>query len=200
MKSCFSKYKIIITAIFVVGQFLFFGNLYGQDETAKAGIALSFYEKDSVKQINVLVKTVDSSGKETPAKEVETHIYIKKSFGLLPLEGDNLTTDESGMASVDFPVDIPGDSLGNVIVVAKVEDNDELGNLEDIKTVKWGIPKFNEYVFRRRALWATGANAPIPLVITVTSMVIGVWGVIFYIVKQLFKIKQSEIYEIKNQK
>ena len=86
------------------------------------------------------------------------HVYVKKSFGLLPIEGDNLTTDENGEATVNFPADLPGDASGNVTVIAKVEDNDELGNLETAKSVKWGSPVSNMQTLDIRTLWASGKN------------------------------------------
>ena len=117
-----------------------------------------------------------------------------RSFGLLPIEGDNLTTDENGEATVDFPNDIPGDKSGNVTVIARVEDNDELGNFETKKNIQWGIPVNQQQTAQPRALWSSGNNAPWPLVITVTSMVVIVWGIIFYIIFQLVAIKRAGRY------
>lgn len=160
-----------------------------------AKITLSFLGKDSLKQVTATLTKPDGNGKDTAVKGVEIHFYIYRSFGLLPIEGDNLTTDENGAATVDFPNDIPGDKYGNVTVIAKVEDNDELGNIESKKTVQWGRPLTTEQTAQPRALWASGNNAPWPLVITVTTMVAIVWGVIFYIIIQLIAIKKARTVE-----
>ena len=171
--------------------FLFAQNLFAQDSsnTSNAKIQISFSKEDSIKEINAVITNAD-----TAVKGVDVHFYIKKSFGLLPLEGDFTTTDADGKASVDFPTDIPGDQAGNVTVIAKVEDNDELGNLETTKTVQWGVPVSAEQSVQTRALWASANNAPWPLVITVTGMVGIVWGTIFYIVFQLVAIKRAGKY------
>ena len=174
---------------------LFVQNAFGQDSssTGTAKITLAFGEQDSLKEITATVTQADATGKETAVKDVDVHFYVKKSFGLLPLEGDFTTTDESGKATVEFPNDLPGDASGNVTVIAKVEDNDELGELETSQTMKWGVPA-TAHEAPQRALWASGENAPLPLVIMVTSMVVGVWGVIFYICYQLIVIKRAGKY------
>jgi hypothetical protein len=158
-------------------------------------ITLSFLGKDSARQVKATLTKPDANGNDTAVKGVDIHFYVYRSFGLLPIEGDNLTTDENGEVIVDFPNDIPGDKSGNVIVVAKVEDNDELGDIEAKKTVRWGISVNKEQTVGVRALWSSGNNAPWPLVITVTAMVAIVWGIVVYIILQLVAIKRAGRYE-----
>jgi hypothetical protein len=140
----------------------------------------------------------DAEGKVVPAAEVEMNVYAKKSYGLLPL-GDPQTTDENGEISVEFPNDLPGDAQGVITVVARFEENEELGTMETSKPVKWGVPVQVQGDFNQRALWASGGNAPLPLVIAVTCMVAGVWAVIIYIIVLLFQIKKSGTYETQKQ-
>ena len=161
----------------------------GENGTAYK-LELSFFKADSVNTVKALLTSNDSSNVSKPVAKTEVKFYAKKSFGLLPI-GEPQTTDENGEATVAFPIDLPGDSTGNVEVIAKVEDNEELGDLENMKPVKWGIPTSSINAFHDRALWGTAANAPLPLVITATSIVIVVWGVIFYIVTLLYKIPKS---------
>jgi len=170
---------------------------FAQDSSisaATAKITLSFLGKDSARQVTATLTKPDMNGNDTAVKGVDVHFYIYRSFGLLPIEGDNLTTDDNGEVIVDFPNDIPGDKSGNVTVIAKVEDNDELGNLEAEKVVRWGVPVNSEQNVQTRALWASANNAPWPLVITVTSIVGIVWGIIFYIIFQLVAIKRAGKY------
>jgi hypothetical protein len=127
---------------------------------------------------------------QAPVKGVDVKVYVQRSFSLLPVEGDNLTTDEAGEAYVEFPKDIPGDASGKLTVVAKVEDNDVVGELEELQDVKWGTLLQPDMTFSRRALWQTASNAPLPLVIFVTSMIALVWGIIFYIIYQMFIINK----------
>jgi hypothetical protein len=154
-------------------------------------IKMSFSEKDSVRTVNCLITKAGEDGVQAPMKGVDVKVYVKRAFSLLPVEGENLTTDESGMASVEFPNDIPGDAEGKLTVIAKVEDNDEAGELEASEAVKWGTVLLPDESFSRRALWQNAANAPLPLVIFVTSMVALVWGVIIYIVYLMFVINKA---------
>jgi len=186
-----AAYSKVLAVILLTLQLLQPKNIYAQDETdsGKAVIKLSFIDKDSLKQVTATLEKITPDGKEAPIKDVEMHFYVDRSYNPLPVGGDVQSTDESGIVTIDFPKDLPGDSIGNITVIARVEDNDELGNLESKKVEKWGVPVINKSL-TKRALWASGANAPIPLVITVTAMIVLVWGVIIYIVAQLFRIKK----------
>ena len=128
----------IITGVLVAGPMVFFQNLHAQDSTeaAKAAIVLSFSVEDSVKQVKAKVTRTNADGQTIPAAVVEIYVYVKKSFGLLPL-GDPQTTDENGEVSFEFPGDLPGDATGTVTVVAKFEEHEELGSMETSATVKW---------------------------------------------------------------
>jgi hypothetical protein len=170
---------------------------FAQD-SSNAGIAkltVSFLGKDSTRQVMAAITKPDGTGKDTAVKGVEVHFYIYRSFGLLPIEGDNTTTDENGEATADFPSDIPGDKSGNVTVIARVEDDEQLGNIETKKNIQWGIPVNKQQTAQPRALWSSANNAPWLLVITVTGMVGVVWGIIVYIIFQLVAIKRASRYE-----
>lgn len=163
-----------------------------QDETntGEYTLNISFFKEDSINKVKAVITSGDTSG-TSKIKDVEVKFYAQKSFGLLPLGEEGATTDDNGEVTIDFPADLPGDEQGNVHIIARVEDNDDLGELEAAGDTKWGIPPSIDLSFQKRALWATGANAPLPLVISITAMVAGVWGVIIYIILLLFKIPKS---------
>jgi hypothetical protein len=167
-------------------------NLHAQDGGGE--LQMTFPVEDSVKKVKVTVLKDGADGAKEAAADVEVNVYAKKSFGLLPL-GDAQTTDESGEVVFDFPTDLPGDSLGDVLVVAKVVEDENLGDLETKGTIRWGVPVKLHNTVNKRALWATGRNAPVPLVIMVTSMVAGAWGVIFYIIVLMTKIRKAGDHE-----
>ena len=75
-----------------------------------------------------------------PVKGVDLIIAVRRLGGDLPVnEKPTFTTDSTGQVSADFKRDsIPGDTKGNIILVAKIEDNDQYGNLSIEKTVPWG--------------------------------------------------------------
>jgi hypothetical protein len=174
-----------------------FQKLYAQDEEKpkeevkvtdpKLKIA---FDTTGGKHIIATVTGKDASGAEIPVKDVTLKILIKKSFGNLPVEGDNMATDDAGTVTVEFPKDMPGDKDGIVQVASKVEDDAKVGDLDAEAQINWGKPSKVENILNQRALWSAGSNAPIPLVIFVTSMIILVWGTIFYIVSKLITINR----------
>ncbi len=119
-------------------------------------------------------------------------IAVKRLGGnLLVNETPTFTTDSTGQASADFKRDsIPGDSKGNIILVAAVEDNEQFGNLSVEKTVPWGS-KF-QYVstFDKRSLFATRDKAPVWLEFIAYSIIVAVWGILIYLVMNVLKIKK----------
>jgi hypothetical protein len=154
-----------------------------------AKLKLSF-DTTGGKHIIATVTGKDATGAEVPVKDVTLKIFIKKSFGNLAIESDNMATDDAGTVTVEFPKEMPGDKDGIVQVGSKVEDDAKVGDLEAETAINWGKPTHIENTLNKRALWAAGSNAPIPLVIAVTSMIILVWGTIFSIVFKLVTINR----------
>lgn len=86
---------------------------------------------------------------------------------------------------------LPGDVKGNFILAAKVEDNDQFGNLLVEKAIPWGVTlKPDQSFFNQRTLWSTRFKTPLWLLFMAYSIVIGVWGTIIYLILQIVKIKK----------
>ena len=127
-------------------------------------------------------------GEDIPVEEAEVKVFVKRPFGDLPIIKEAEWSDEDGMIEVVFPNDLPGDENGILEVIARVEDSDDYGSLETVKEIEWGIiPHFDDNTLKR-SLWAAGANAPLGLLFFVNALIISVWGIIFYIGWQIFKI------------
>jgi len=90
-------------------------------------------------------------------------VAVKRLGGdLVVSEEETYTTDSLGMIEAEFGRDsLPGDEKGNLILVAKIDENEELGNLAVEKTVPWGIAMKTTNDFDQRSLWATGNKAPV---------------------------------------
>jgi hypothetical protein len=120
-------------------------------------------------------------------------VGVHRLGGILSANEDaTFTTDSSGSIKVDFKRDsLPGDQKGNIVLIAKVEDNDQYGNLMIEKTVPWGVVvKPGSNFFDQRALWATRFRTPLWLLFMANSIIIGVWVTIFYLVFQIIRIKK----------
>ena len=127
-----------------------------------------------------------------PVKGVDVIIAIKRMDAYLNVnETATFTTDSTGKASADFKRDsIPSDANGNIVIVAKVDDNDQFGNLLIEKTVPWGAKFIPVNDFGKRTLFATSGRAPVWLILIAASIVIGVWGVLILLVVNLFRIRK----------
>jgi len=145
------------------------------------------------------IRTVTAELKEkngdswTAVKDIEMVLSVKRTGGNLSVgDKETYTSDSTGVTIAEFQRDsIPGDQKGNIILIAQVVDNDNYGNLAVEKSVNWGIQsKPIKNFFSRRTLWSIGSQAPIWLLVTVFSIVAGVWGVFVYLIFQILKIKK----------
>jgi hypothetical protein len=155
------------------------------EDEKKANIAINFVKQDS---LNVCQATVTSAG--TPVKETAVHFYAKRMFSLLPL-GKAVSTDENGMAKVKIPVDLPGDNAGSIVVIAKIEDDDNFGTVESQATLHGAPVPENKDEWANRSLSASREKAPAYLIITSNIIIAGIWGTLVYIIFQVYLIRKN---------
>ncbi len=154
---------------------------------------LKSFLKTEIKQTDSLTRAtfyftnanVESTGLEGEAVKV----YVSRFLGILPIGDEYATTDENGMLTVTIPSDIPQDINGNLVIIGRVEDHDEYGNLMIEKTIKWNSLRNNNETFQERTLWASGDKTPYWLLVSSNIMIVSVWGVLFYLAFLLYKIK-----------
>lgn len=153
-----------------------------------AKININYSGNDSIKTATATLTAWKDSA-YVPVSGVEMKLSIKRAFSLFSFGDEGLTTDKNGNVSADLPLDIPGEPGGKITIVASVIDNDNYGSVESTKNVAWSVlPKTNEEL--GRTLWSRGNNAPISLVIISCSIIALIWGILIYLVFQLFKIKK----------
>ena len=157
-------------------------------EVTIAVMDVIYINEDSTSHVRVRCYTPDSAGNSVAVKGIDVKVYVERLFGELPVAVDFNTTAENGEVKIEFPPTIHGDLEGKVMVVVRVEDHDEYGNLINRKEMEWGIPQVIESNGNGRLLWAGKYKAPIPLVIIVNGVLIAVWGSIFLILLNVFKI------------
>jgi len=128
----------------------------------------------------------------TVVKGVDLKVAIKRLDGDLNVsETQTYTTDSTGTIAADFKRDsLPGDAQGNLTLIAKVEDNDNYGNLTVEKTVPWGSKFEYSNNYDRRTLFARRGHSPIWLELLAYSIIVAVWIILIYLIGQLRKIKR----------
>jgi len=161
-------------------------------EITKAKIQIDTVSEEGKRSIAVQVMKYENN-EWVAANEVEMKVGIQRHGGILSAGDEEMyTTDSSGIATVELKKDsMPGDGKGNIVLVAKVEDNDLFGNMMVERTVPWGIAlKPGNPFFDQRTLWSTRFRTPIWLLVMAWSIVVGVWGTIFYLIMQIVRIKK----------
>lgn len=153
-----------------------------------AKLIVSFYEEDSVKYVKVEGTQLNSDGTETPIGEGTVIIGVPKMLSNLKIA--EITLDSTGIGTAEFPLDIIGDSLGNLTVIASIEENDIFGTVTGSSVNNWGLHKHLISPDRpSRELWTP--IAPLWMIITLIIMLLGVWGHYVYAIIQLVMIKKS---------
>ena len=189
-----TAYKLIISpgidkfAIYLVLFILQFSMVLAQDK--KAHIELDFWEEEGKKYITATASDFDHDSIGAPIEEIELYMYVQRTFSLLPI-GDRFNeTDENGELTIEFPKDLPGDTIGLVNVIVKIEDADEYADTSFSKVINWGRPLIIDMSENKRELWAASASAPIYLLILTNSLILIVWGIIFYICLKIYHISK----------
>ena len=128
----------------------------------------------------------------TAIADVEMQLGVKRLDGVLSVnETPTFTTDSAGGTTAEFKRDsLPGDSKGNLVLVASVLDNEVYGNLTAELSVPWGSKFSHISNFDHRTLFARRGHSPIWLELLAYSIVVAVWGIIIFLIFQIRKIKQ----------
>jgi hypothetical protein len=189
--SSFPVCKGIFLLFFLVNLANQAGAFFQEDEQITPVIQLRFSVEDSVKYVTAQVneKLHDSIG--APIPEVDLYLYVQRTFSRLPIGDYFNTTDETGQVTVEFPNDLPGDTAGNVTIIASIEEDDRLEAAEVSKVANFAVPADIDPHENKRSLAAAGANAPISLLLLVNGLILVVWGIIVYIFTQIIKIRRA---------
>lgn len=152
-------------------------------------------EVDSIKSV-ILTASKKRSGNDVPLSGEVINVYVPRMFSLLSI--GEVTLDNNGSGSLEFPSDLPADKEGNITVIAKIEEHPDFGNVEKRATINWGTKsKFTDQT-RHRALWTK--TAPKWMVYTLTILLSGVWAHYIYTFICLIRIKKDAKRQRKEKK
>lgn len=166
------------------------------DETGKAAdeeiaikninIDFDFFEEDEKKFVNVSITEPSDTGAAKPIYDAEVYGYITRLYSMLPFGEDY--SDEEGKITYEFPARLPGDSLGNLTVIVKIDESDEYGTVETSKTINWGIAVDFSESTSPRSLWTD--DAPIWMSFAVMIILAGVWLNFAFAIYKIIKVKK----------
>ncbi len=165
----------------------------GEEEVyvKKARIEIIPVKEDSTLSLQVVLKD-ESQAEEAPIVETDIGVFVKRTFN--PLKVGEGASDENGELVIDFPSDLPGDNKGDLTVIARVEDNEDYGNVEAILVVPWGIPLADKATGIQRELWSP--HPPVWMLLTFFILMTAVWGHYIVIIYKLFKLRKPKIENV----
>ena len=171
---------------FILGMLFHFsvGSAMSQEKTEI--LQLRFSEENGAKFVTAKANEFMNDSIGDPIKGIDLLFFVERTFSLLPFGNRFNTTDENGEVTMEFPSDLPGDSVGNLTVIVKIED----AETEIREMIDWGIAVEIDQNIEKRSLWAAGANAPISLLLLTNIMIAAAWGTIIYIVFSFYQISK----------
>lgn len=146
-----------------------------------------FDVEDSIKYLNLKANRIDRNGRNIPVKQLEVSIGVQRLYSILPL--DKVETDDNGIGVLEVPNDLPGDSVGVITFVARIEDHDEFGTVTKSSSQAWGIPVSYDIKPLPRQLYTD--EAPLWMIMAVFIILLGAWYHFFLSISKLIKMKKS---------
>ena len=122
-------------------------------------------------------------------KNAEVALFASRYFGKMQID-KTLRTDNLGVATFNFPKDLPEDKAGNVELVVRVND-DVYGEIESQSKLKIGIPTNKPSLTENRAMWNVLVKAPIWIICLYLFGVLMATGFILFIIYNLYKLSKS---------
>ncbi|MEN8191533.1 MAG: cytochrome c [Bacteroidota bacterium] len=171
----------------IVAFFRSFNQNYIQTIPNLEGITIPTFETKLTYDENVdkLVVKVKTDG--VMEEGVDVSAFIKTMFGKYPLGKEK--TNYVGIAYFDVDSKIPGDAEGNLTAIVKVKKG--YGFDKVTEQLKMGKPFTPVSAIAGRHLWSTDENTPLWLEMIFHATILFIWGAMFLVIYQLFKMKKE---------
>jgi hypothetical protein len=147
---------------------------------------LKLEEVDSVKTITVTASKLGKDNEEIAIKGQDVMIYVKRLYSDLKI-GEVYLDDEEGIGSTEFKT-IPGDSAGNILIIARIEGHELYATVEKSQSINWGSIVSYDVSKHKRELWTN--EAPLWMAITLSVFILGVFYHLIRVFIKMYKIKK----------
>jgi hypothetical protein len=154
-------------------------------EIIDIALEISFEIIDSVKTVLVKAEKILGEGKTEELSEESIPVFVNRMFSHLKIGEIDL---ENGEGVFEFPSNIPGDTLGMLTVIAKFEEHETFATVLKGGEIDWGVVTSHHTVYHARSLWTQ--VAPVWMIVTLSIMLLGVWGHYIYTIIQLIRLKR----------
>jgi len=170
----------------------------GNDTYKRASKSISFKDaiilaklvtKDST---NYISGTLKDAATDSVLSDRFLNVQVQRLFRPLRIGEEFNSTDEDGTIIVPIEDGIPGvDGILTFEVV--LQDSDDYGTVKALVKAPIGTPIKDESTFDERTMWSPRSKTPLFLLIFPNLVTLGIWGIIIYLIINLFKISKSKI-------
>ena len=152
-----------------------------------ANIKAELVVKDST---NYISATLIDVGKDSLLIGETMDVQVQRLFMPHKIGEEFNYTDKNGTILVPVDTDIPGID-GNLTIEVVLNDHDTYGTVKDLVVAPIGTPIVDESTFDLRKMWSPRNKTPLFLLIFPNILIFGIWGLIIYLITNLFKIAKS---------
>jgi len=168
----------------------------GNDSFKKAKRSISF--KDAIIEAKIISKdslnyvsaTLIDTETDSPIADENLTVQVQRLFKPLRIGEEFNNTDDDGKIIVPIEHGIPGiDS--NLTFEVVLNESDDYGTVKSLVSGQVGVPIVDESTYDQRTMWSPRNKTPIFLLIFPNLIIIGIWGIIVYLILNLFKLSKS---------
>ena len=166
----------------------------GNDAFKKASKSISFKNADinakliTKDSINYITATLVDKSSDSVMRDQSLSVQVQRLFQALQIEEFNIT-DENGTIIVPIEDGIPGID-GNLTIEVILSESDDFGTVTATVIAPIGTKIVDESTFDDRKMWSPRNKTPVFLLIFPNLIIFGMWGLIIYLIMNLFKISK----------
>ena len=147
-------------------------------------ISAKIITKDS---INYVEAALNDSSTNEPILGESLKVQVERLFSPLLIGDEFNETDDEGKILVPIEDGIPGVD-GNLNIEVVLDESDNYGTVKAVVMGNIGVPITDESTFDQRTMWSPRGKTPIFLLFLTYTWIFIVWGIIAYLIVNLFKI------------
>lgn len=144
-------------------------------------------ERDSTFYVEASLK---DAMKDSVVADALIGVMVERMLRPLRISEEFAMTDEDGSITVEIPGDIPGKN-GELSLLTRISEHEAYGNVETRLSAPVGVPIVAESDYDARTLWGRSSRTPVFILFFTGLLVFGSWGLIAYLIINVFKIAKS---------
>lgn len=182
------------------------------DSTSTYNFVIAFKGNDSFKKVmkTIHIKDVDIDARviykdslhyvqaaisdpvtDSALVDMPLRIELQRLFRSLKIGDLSYNTNANGSILVPLEHKYPGVD-GELTFEVILFENEEYGTVKDLITTDIGIPIVDESRYDDRTMWSSRDKTPVFLLVFPNIIIASIWGLIFYLTYNLFKIYKSK--------